>query len=315
MSAQPKLVHEISVFETVQTISPLELFSEGNLDHLITRIETELNSQQPDTGTKSGRDSIASFAHKIAKAKVRIDKAGKELGAEYREKLNALNGERSTVKHHLETLQTVARKPLDEWEAVEAEREAAELFAARMTLDHEDAMIEHDLFLRLEAVETKERELAEAEEKRLAAERAETERKAADQAETDRIKREARIREAAIKQAEEDRIEAENLAAIRAEEDAQRLKDQEAQAERDQAIAVAEARRHEQQRARDFELERQAEEDRRRDESSRLAADRAHRQGIHARAASDLETANVRDANMVVDLIATGNISHINITY
>lgn len=315
MNQQAKLIEPQSALEVLQTSNLPELFTKGGLEPLLKQIEMEVHTHEPDIKTAKGRKAIASLANNVAKSKVLIDNAGKSLGEDMRAKINAINESRRNARERLVDLKAVARKPLDDWEAIEAEKAAAELLAARLELDHENALIEHDLYLRQAAIEAKEREIAEAEAKRLEAEQIEADRKAKEQAEKDRLAREAKIREDAIKQAEIDRKEAERIAAQEAEDAAQRLKDAEAQAERDKVEAVAEARRQEQQAARDQELKRQADEDRKRRDEIAKADDLKHRQKIHDNAAKDLDKYGIKDAAKIVDLIAAGKIRNVSIRY
>ncbi|WP_306150668.1 hypothetical protein [Roseovarius sp. MMSF_3281] len=78
-----------------------------------------------DVTTARGRKEIASIAHKVARSKTTLDKAGKALTDDARAKIEAVNGERRKVRDTLDDLKERVRKPLDEWEEKEQKRKAA----------------------------------------------------------------------------------------------------------------------------------------------------------------------------------------------
>lgn len=82
----------------------------------IEQIEENVRKEHFTTDSKAGRERIASVAYNVARTKTGIDKAGKELGDEWRTKLNAINADRKAYKDRLQALQDEVRKPLNEWE-------------------------------------------------------------------------------------------------------------------------------------------------------------------------------------------------------
>ena len=109
---------------TIENITPALVFVPNGLDPLLERIEKEARSELRDVSTAQGRENIRSLAAKIAKSKTALDKMGKELGAEYREKVAAINAERGKAVDRLQALQDEIRKPLTEFENKEANRVA-----------------------------------------------------------------------------------------------------------------------------------------------------------------------------------------------
>lgn len=101
------------------------LTSPEKFDELIGKIRAEVASHVPDLTTKKGRDAIKSLAYKVTRTKTALDDAGKELNAGKRAEINAVDEVRRKVREDLDALAADARKPLDEWEAKEAERQAA----------------------------------------------------------------------------------------------------------------------------------------------------------------------------------------------
>ncbi|GGX62994.1 hypothetical protein GCM10007385_35150 [Tateyamaria omphalii] len=94
----------------------------GEIERIISEIEKEVESQVSDVTTAKGRKNIASLAHKIARSKTALDKAGKELNDKKRAAINAVDAERRVVRERLDALKATVRKPLDEWEAAEQAR-------------------------------------------------------------------------------------------------------------------------------------------------------------------------------------------------
>jgi len=99
------------------------LNSPEKFDELIGKIRAEVNAHVPDLTTKKGRDAIKSLAYKVTRTKTALDDAGKELNAGKRAEINAVDEVRRKVREDLDALAADARKPLDEWEAKEAERQ------------------------------------------------------------------------------------------------------------------------------------------------------------------------------------------------
>lgn len=241
----------------IETTDVPALFKEGGCDPILQKIKDEVSKFEPDTSTATGRKEIASLAHKVAKSKTYIDGVGKDLGNDYKVKLDSINSERKKVRDTLDELKEEVRKPLTEWEEIEKQRISD--IQARIRSFEEYLEIEHinsediantlknikDVFTiddsfeefaveaskakdfivtQLEAKfivvknEEKEKAEAKAKEERLEKERLETERKAQE-------KREEEIAEKAAKQATKN---AEEKARIQAEE-----KEAEEQAEKD----------------------------------------------------------------------------------
>ncbi len=85
-------------------------------------IQAEVDAFVPDVSTAKGRKAIASLAYKIARTKTAIDDAGKKLNEEARAKINAVDAERRAVREHFDALSAKVRQPLTEWEEGEKKR-------------------------------------------------------------------------------------------------------------------------------------------------------------------------------------------------
>jgi colicin import membrane protein len=98
------------------------IFSGVQSDLIIEEIEKKARSYILDVSTEKGRKDIASLSFKIAKSKNMLDKAGKELTQEAKDKCRKIDKERSRIWDRLESLQHEIRKPLTEFEEKEKSR-------------------------------------------------------------------------------------------------------------------------------------------------------------------------------------------------
>lgn len=313
----------------IDKANALQIFTKQEaLDPILQKIKAEVESFIPDVTTAKGRKEIASMAYKIARSKTYIDSKGKELSAEYKEIPKKIDAGRRAAADFLEALQKEVRKPLDEWEAEqarikaeEAARKAAEELAKQKEVDHEQALLENELFdmkreaearvaeeERLKREEKIRKEAAEqarleaekkAENERLASARREAEAKiAAERAEKEKAEAQERARLQA-EQAEKDRIEA----AAKAERD--RIADAE-QAERDKAAAIQAERK----RIADEEAAREA-------ERLRREADEKHRNEIKSQAVNAIKVLGFSEkaAISLVEAIEAGSIPNVKLAF
>lgn len=95
-----------------------------SVEQVLEQIRTVATGFTPDLSTKKGRDVIASQAYAVARTKTYIDGLGKELVDAEKEIPKKIDATRKIVKDYLETLKNEVRKPLDEYEAAEAQRKA-----------------------------------------------------------------------------------------------------------------------------------------------------------------------------------------------
>lgn len=111
---------------SLDQIAPLVLFeSPDKADQIVNKFKEEVMSVEADISTNSGRETIRSIAHRIAKSKNAIDKAGKDLTEEWMLKKKAVDAERRRIWDIMEAIQADFRKPLTDWENAEKERVAA----------------------------------------------------------------------------------------------------------------------------------------------------------------------------------------------
>jgi len=112
---------EPEALATVAKEQRLEVFSTaGALEPIIAVIETLARKHVPDLTTDKGRKAIASVAANVAKCKVRLDDAGKELVAELKALPTTIDNNRRAMRERLDALRDETRAPLTEWEAEQA---------------------------------------------------------------------------------------------------------------------------------------------------------------------------------------------------
>lgn len=315
--------------------------TEGGLDPLISRIESEVRSHVPDVSTKRGRDAIASLAYKVARSKTALDDAGKALTEEQRRQINVVDAARRAMRERLDALKDEARKPLDAWEAAEKDRvdtikarlqrlrdatpteETPDAFTALIVRVEATAIDDTWQEFVAEAAKAKDTTLARL---RDAADLIRLRAEAAARAEADRIAAEEEAE--AQRKADEERLAAERAAQIERE----KAEAAERAAREAEARAKAEAERQAKEAAdREAALQRQLEEARAREEAAaqaernriaeaaraeeearaKRAADAAHRARIQSAIAEALEAYMEMGASGVADAIIGGAIPHV----
>lgn len=108
----------------------------GKIDPLIARIEAEVRSHVPDTGTAKGREAIKSLAYKVSRSKTALDDAGKALNEDARKQINLVDASRKNIRDRLDALRDEARAPLVAWEEAEAERQARDKLILDQLTNH-----------------------------------------------------------------------------------------------------------------------------------------------------------------------------------
>lgn len=296
----------------------LEIFTDiSKLDPYLLKVKEAVDSFSGDVSTAKGRKEIASFAYTIAQAKTKVDNEGKKLSAYYKEVPKKIDAGRKKAWDFLESMQKLARKPLDEWETEQARikeeedaRIAAEELAKEVERCHEQALVENELF-----------DARKAEEKRLAEEtrlkRDEEIRRAAEEkavrdaeAKIENERRELARREAeaklAAERAEKEKVEAQERARLQAE-----------QAERDRIAAEQKAER-DKQAAIEAERKRIADEEAAREaERLKREANEKHRSAIKTQAAAGIISLGFSEkaAVLIIEAIESGSIPNIRINF
>ena len=232
----------------LENINIPDIFVSDNLKKILKKIEEEALAFLPDVSTVGSRKKIASLARAVAKSKIVIDDAGKELVRDWKLRTKQVDVSRKESRDFLDDLRDKVREPLTKWEQEQKEKEAAELLTKEIAACHAEALAmndiierEHELRLReLKAAES-ERKIQEAKERlereeqaRAAAaeeklENARREEERAQEIKEMRAKQEAVEEERriiAIKKAEQDKIDAVNQERKRAEQEAAKVEQQ-----------------------------------------------------------------------------------------
>lgn len=263
---------------TIDENRALALFiDEEQLDKMLREIKEKALAHKPDLETATSRKEIASMAYKVSQSKTLLDKAGKKLVKDWKAKAKKVDASRKKTRDFLDDLRDEVRKPLSEWEEAEKERIAKEKAEEELNQAWDEALTEHELFLRQKAIEEKEAQLA----KEAAERKAEQDRIAAEQlAEENRLQAE-RDRMAAEKEAEEKRIQAERerLEADVAKEN--RIKEEQKAKEREERLqreAAEKAKKEAEEKAASERLEAESKlqaekEARKKAERDRVAAE------------------------------------------
>lgn len=238
--------------------------AEQGLDPYLAQIKAEIDAFVPDTGTKKGRDAIASMAHKVARSKTALDNLGKDLVADLKDLPKKIDAERKRMRDLLDAWKDDVRAPLTAWEQAEADRvsrhnQNVAWFSDRVeAFQHSDsiqvraaiadvaAVVVDEKFEEFESQAHRAKEQAITDLTALAESKEKAEAEAAELA---RLRAEAAAREQADREA---KLQAEAAAKAKAEAEAS------AERERQAAEAKAKAEREAAER-RELELKLQAE--------------------------------------------------------
>lgn len=115
-----------SLLVVPDSIKATEIFSDRTkLDGIIETVRVAVSGHVPDTTTAKGRSAITSLAYKVTRSKTLVDDMGKELVAEMKRQVAAVDAERRYLRDSLDTIRDEVRKPLDEWELEDQRRKNA----------------------------------------------------------------------------------------------------------------------------------------------------------------------------------------------
>lgn len=262
---------------------------------IFDKIEEEIANFVPDVTTEKGRKEIASFAYKIARTKTALDDAAKNVTADQKAIIDAVNAERSKRWDEIEALQKKARAPLDAWDAEQTEIKDRALSAIRgfkFSRDDHEGKDSAELTMVLDNLENWRfgdkmygdylQEVLDAHQEAVDTVKAileKQEKYEAEQIELEQLRREKAERE------EADRLKREQEEAA----EAARIAEEERKAQE-----AAEAKRQEEERAR---IAKEAEEKAARDAAEKIAAEQKAREDAEKRAAE----AEAREAQRIED--------------
>lgn len=313
---------EVSMSDLI-VVEKLELvpfFTKGNqVEGVIAALTKEAESfVAGDLSVKKNRDAVKAMVTKFTKSKTYLESKGKELAAEYKAIPKAIDANRKTVKDSLTALQDLVRKPLTDWEDEQqaiADKLAAEETANLLAKQKE---ADHEIAILLdEKFESVKKAEVELLAKQKAEYEAELRRQAAEEA--------TRLAEQQAL-AEKQRFENERLESIRQQERAalekeQAIKREQAQIEQ----SKIDAENAEKRRLADIETANRLNEERQEAEKLRLALeqkarddDKEHRKNINNASSTALQAfAGITEdqAKAVIIALVKGQIPNVSLKY
>jgi hypothetical protein len=305
----------------IEKINALEVFTEDGMGNLLADIKNEVSTFEPDLSTVKSRGEIKSMAYKVTLCKGVVERARVELVKEWKQRARDVDGLGRKARDFLDELATKVRQPLTDYEAETAAMQAAAEHKAMLATAHDDALAEHDLWLRENAVaeEKSKIQIEEEERQRLNLEKIKQQAqddsdRLAKEAEDARIKAAAEIARMDEKAEAERKIHAERLRAEKAE---QAAKDAAEKAKADKARAI------ETERLRMIreQAEKDAEEKRLEDEARKIEAKRQanadHRRQVNQGALKALmdHDFNQVAAKKIITVIFQNKIPGIRMVY
>ena len=347
------MTNEIAVIEIPEDKALSVFTAEKGLDPYLEQIAAQARSFVPDLSTKKGRDAIASIAYKVRQSKSAMDKAGKALVDKLKQQPKLVDAERKRMREFMDALADEVRKPLDDFEAAEAERVEAlqtkiavirgyrEINETMSSVDiaavivRAESVIVDQLFEEFEAEAHREKaatiealKSALVKRQQYEAEQAELERLRAEAAAREQKEREERIAKEAAERAQREAAEA--AAREKAEQEAKAKAEREAAERREMELKLAaeKAEREKleaEERAKRAAIE--AEERIKREAAAKAAAeaeetrkreaDKKHRAKINNEIVAALDPSGITQdqAKEIVTLIAKGQVPHVKISY
>ena len=111
--------------------APLAEFETGPLGVLIAALAKRADAfrKTATIETRAGRDEIASFAYRLARAKTTLESAGKDVADKLKDLPKKVDANRRRVREAIEGMQTEVRAPLTAYEAREKARTEKHLAA------------------------------------------------------------------------------------------------------------------------------------------------------------------------------------------
>lgn len=112
-----------SVLEMIENDPGAIYDSPGLLDDLLAEIRKQIDEREVDLTTKKGREAVTGLSSSISRRKASIEEAGKARTEEWRKRTAAVNAIKKRAEDELGTLRDLARAPLNKWEKEQKERD------------------------------------------------------------------------------------------------------------------------------------------------------------------------------------------------
>jgi len=107
----------------VEPVSVPMIFSdEKNIRTIIGMIKAEVDKHEVDLTTSKGRDAVKSLAYTVVRSKTTLDNLGKNLVADLKAKVGAVDAIRKIARDDLDVLRDEVKAPLEAWEKAEEDR-------------------------------------------------------------------------------------------------------------------------------------------------------------------------------------------------
>lgn len=111
--------------EAISADNAPAIYKTDGLKPFIQHIKEQVVGEVPDLSTAKGRERIASLAFKVSKSKTAVEKHGREYLKRLKELPKEVEKELKSFVDECDALRDEVRKPLTDWENVEAARVAA----------------------------------------------------------------------------------------------------------------------------------------------------------------------------------------------
>lgn len=102
------------------------VFGHNKLGVFVAQVRAEVIGEVPDLATDKGRKRVASLAAKVARSKTAVDGFGRAYLKRLKEMPKAIEAELREFTTSMDALRDEVRKPLNDWEAEQAAKAAAQ---------------------------------------------------------------------------------------------------------------------------------------------------------------------------------------------
>lgn len=146
----------------IAQIAPTNLVAafskKGGIEGIVAAVEVEARGQAAklDVTKPADRKAMNSLAYKIARSKTVLDDTGKDLQADAKKIVDAINADRKLGRDRLEALQDEIKAPAVRFEQIEKDRVAAheDALAAIVAMGNVEGLDSHEIMARLWGVPT-----------------------------------------------------------------------------------------------------------------------------------------------------------------
>jgi hypothetical protein len=108
--------------DEIRRLKPADAFMPGYIEKTLAAIEAHTQQIQFDASTPEGREKIRSHAYRLRQTKSALDDMGKALTEAWRQRTDAVNAVRQTIRARLDKLINLARAKLTAFEIAEEQR-------------------------------------------------------------------------------------------------------------------------------------------------------------------------------------------------